>query len=154
MPGEALRAAEGLHGSLVGLVLHDVAQVLDGGAVESAHEGVGDFRHPFVPVFVHEVVHHAAGGLGQVGIDVGGVARVLDVADDYHVLLVGREQEAADAAFVRRGLHAVGAVGLHGPHLHLAVGVRIEKCYASVGHPHGAGLALGGAGDAHGLCVA
>ena len=152
-PGEGLHTAEGLHGSFEGFVGHDVAEVGDGLAVEVADERMGNFGDPFVPVLVHEVVDDAAGGLGKVGIDVGGGAGILDIAYHHHFLAVGRDEESADAALVLGSLHSLGAVGVHEPHLHLAFRVGIEECYAAVGHPHGAALALGGGGDAHGLCV-
>ena len=53
-----------------------------------------DLGHPFVPVLVHEVIDHTAGGLGQIGVEVACVAGILHVADNDNVFFVRRQQES------------------------------------------------------------
>jgi hypothetical protein len=74
---------------------------------------VGDFGHPLVPVLVHEVVDYTAGGIGQVFIEVLGLAHELDGGDDHDFLFVRREKEAFHAFFKFGHLFAGAAVGVH-----------------------------------------
>ena len=148
-PGKRLRAAERLHGRFEWLVTEDVLEIVDLHTVECAYKGVGYFGYPLVPVFVHEVIDHTSGGFGQVRINVGSVLSVFYVADKHHLLFVGREQEASDTFGHIAYLTAIGAVGVHYPQLHLAVGVSAHKGnLAATGHPYGTAFGLFGGGDA------
>ena len=146
-PGKRLDTAEGFHGRLVGLALHDVGDARKLLTVERGNVGVRNLLDPLVPVFVHEVVDYTAGSLVEVGIDVRSLLAVLHVADEEDLFLVGREEESVDALLVVAYLPGVAAVGLHDPQLRVAALAReVGNLFAAV-NPHGVALRLGGAGN-------
>ena len=152
MPRKRFYAAERLHRGFKWFIGHNIPESGHLSAVEGAYKRMRNFRDPLVPMLVHKVVHHASGGFRQVGIYVGGIAGVFHIAYDHHFLFVRRKQETADAACMFAGLGAGAAVGVHCPHLHVAVGVGIEECYAaSAIEPHRPALAFRRGGDAHRL---
>ena len=54
-----------------------------------------------------------------------------------------------------RGLDAVGTVGIHGPHLGIAVGIGIEEGYfVAAGYPYGRAFAFWSIGDFDGRILA
>ncbi len=150
-PCKGFHPAERLHGSFIeGLVGHDVGHLANGRTVEIGDERMRDFRDPFVPVLVHHVVYDAAGGLGQIRIDVLRGARPLYAAYHHHFLLIGREKEAVDAGAVGSDLPPVRSVGIHHPYLRFAFRVGIEERdgLSAVG-PHRIAFGSGSAGYAH-----
>ena len=58
-----------------------------------------NFCHPFVPMFVHQVIDQPSGGFGEIGIDILGSAAIFYCGNHNHFLAVGRNLESADAVF-------------------------------------------------------
>ena len=116
-PCQLLHAAEGQHRAFVGLVLENVKRPRDFVAIKGGHKGMGDGAHILIPVFVHKVVAHDSRGLGKVGIVLldGGCA--FHFLNQNHLCLVGREEELQDVVGLMAELSALGAIGIHLPHL-------------------------------------
>ena len=119
----------------------------DAVAGEIGDEGVGNFGDPFIPMFVHEVVDDAGIGLGEVGIYILSGAAIFYGGDKEHFGAVGRHGEACHTVFHACDHMAVGSVGIHHPHLRLAVLGCNEGYAASAVNPYGLVFRVGRAGE-------
>ena len=88
-PCQLLNAAERFHGGFKRLAFHNVGSRTHHLSVKVGKERVRSCFHPFVPMFVHQVVYDDAACFGQVGVEVYGALSVFYLRDEKDFLAVG-----------------------------------------------------------------